>query len=1661
MKIRSSRQHLLTAAALTATLAVPSAHASNTWIGTTNVWDTATTANWTSPATWTSGDDAIFTTTGAGIVAIAAGGVTAHNLNIDSGAYTIQGGTLTLSGTTPTITTASGVSTTISSVIDGGAGLTKAGSGTLVLSSASAYTGGTIINGGLLSLSATGTTAGGSAAGLGADPVTVNAGGTLKLWVTTGGTTSYANNLTVNGGTVLGEDGVNTLAGTVTVGASGATFSSQWTNKNLVFSNAISGGDVSVSDVGASQVSRVIFSGENSYGTTTIGPLVTLQIGNAGTSGKLGTGAVTNNGTLTFNRTDAAPVVSNAISGSGALVQAGTGTTTLSGATTYTGNTTVNSGTLALAGSATLASPTITVASGAKFDVSGLTGGDFTVASGKTLVAGRTGTPATDVAGSLTVTGGTLNIAGSGTAGTTTIDGNLTLDGALLPVGHSGVAGDKVSLTGASRALTLTGTTTVSGFMPPGSHILIDGYSSFSGSAANFSYTGSGARGSTGSFTVDGSSVTLNMSAGSSIPLTWSGTPAGAVWDVNTTPNWNANIEKFVPLDDVTFGDNGSNSTVTINGTVFPGSIAFTNSSNTYTVRGGTNPVIAGAGAMTKSGAAQVTLWHPANTYSGGTTISVGTLLLQNSASVATGSYSPLGTGLITINTGAILQVNPSNGGGNIHTFPNALRLNGGMLYHEDGNSVFNGVVTVDLASTIKTRWGTKNTTLAGGLAGSANLTVNDQDAGQGGTVILGADGSYSGTLTINNSAGGNGAVQLNTANALQSAMVTLNTTAAMDGTNARGLILAGAADTNFTIARLSGTQAAAAVHNVNDANTRTLTVNQSGDTTFAGSIGGTSADTQRLNLIKSGAGSLTLTGAQTYTGNTTVNGGTLVMPTRPINAGTGDVTLADGATLGLISTGTPLLIDEIALGTSGANTLAITNFTPNGDTPVIDSLALATNGTTTISVSGTLSTGDSFPQITPLIKYTSRTGAGTFVLAPLPRGVAGGLEDDGDSINLKITGFTSLVWKGTVDSTWDIGTTANWKMGATDPTTYLSGDNVLFDGSATNTTVTLNVPVSPASVSFEFDDPKAYTLGGTGAITGLTGLVKNGTGTLTLATANSFSGATSVNAGSLVLGNASALGNSSGGTTVADGATLELNGFSTAGEAYSLDGSLLNNGGPATASGAISLAGNSVIGGSGNITLFGPVSGSGALEKTGAGTLVLNAAGTYSGGTTVTTGILMVGSNGALGTGNVVVNSGTTLDLNGKTVGAAELIGGIVENTSTTADGGIGNLTLTGGGTIMGTGGRWLSLASTSISGTGDLTIMGNVYQNAPATDLSHTGNLVLSSGQVDTYAKMAFSNGGVVVNGGRLNLNGNLNQTISSLSGTGGTIGLPASGTLTVTINQTSDGTYAGMIDGSRAMIKSGAATLTLAGANTYAGNITVEAGTLHVAPAGRLRFVLGATSGTTNTLGGAGTATLDGGFTIDTTAADGLSAGAWTLESMGATSTYGSGFAVYQADGTTPWTDAGGDTWTKPGAGGRIWTFNEATGTLTLVTAGYDAWAAQIPNEADRDRTDDPDGDGFSNLHEFLFGKNPTVNDGTLVSSTVSGGDLVLRWLQRESGTTYTLMESTSLGAGSWVTSGMIPQSDVQPGDPADYDQWKAVIPLGSGKIFFRIEGLENTP
>src|SRR5262249_18318094 len=149
--------------------------------------------------------------------------------------------------------------------------------------------------------------------------------------------------------------------------------------------------------------------------------------------------------------------------------------------------------------------------------------------------------------------------------------------------------------------------------------------------------------------------------------------------------------------------------------------------------------------------------------------------------------------------------------------------------------------------------------------------------------------------------------------------------------------------------------------------------------------------------------------------------------------------------------------------------------------------------------------------------------------------------------------------------------------------------------------------------------------------------LTKAGAGTLVLTGANSYTGATTISEGILNIRNDAALGSTAAGTTVASGATLQLQNSITVGdEALSLAGTGFNNNGALENvsgennwSGPITLAADSrVQTESGTILgLAGAITGAGALEKTGPGTLGLTGNNSYGGATTVSGGTLVAGA--------------------------------------------------------------------------------------------------------------------------------------------------------------------------------------------------------------------------------------------------------------------------------------------------------------------------------------------------------------------------------------------------------------------------------------------------
>ncbi|MBZ0090878.1 MAG: filamentous hemagglutinin N-terminal domain-containing protein, partial [Sulfuricellaceae bacterium] len=210
-------------------------------------------------------------------------------------------------------------------------------------------------------------------------------------------------------------------------------------------------------------------------------------------------------------------------------------------------------------------------------------------------------------------------------------------------------------------------------------------------------------------------------------------------------------------------------------------------------------------------------------------------------------------------------------------------------------------------------------------------------------------------------------------------------------------------------------------------------------------------------------------------------------------------------------------------------------------------------------------------------------------------------------------------------------GSDATLTLNASHDITFSTGANVTSTAGALN--LTLNAPGAVNTLQ------NISLLGGTltlnatgnatqsGTIQGSTAVVKDGAGTLTLSTANTYTGATSINEGTLQLGADNRIADTSA-LTVASGATFNLNGFDDTVGSIAGGGTVTSG-----AAGAVTLT----AGGNGSTTLFSGTlqngSGTLALTKTGTGMLVLSGANTYTGVTTVSSGVVRVQSNTALGT--------------------------------------------------------------------------------------------------------------------------------------------------------------------------------------------------------------------------------------------------------------------------------------------------------------------------------------------------------------------------------------------------------------------------------------------
>lgn len=723
--------------------------------------------------------------------------------------------------------------------------------------------------------------------------------------------------------------------------------------------------------------------------------------------------------------------------------------------------------------------------------------------------------------------------------------------------------------------------------------------------------------------------------------------------------------------------------------------------------------------------------------------------------------------------------------------------------------------------------------TIANGTGNSFNIS------GQSGTgvVVLNptTSNTYTGTTSIIR-----GILRLGKTDALPTG-TTLDVDSIDSVADAANFDMAGFSQTVAALQDTAATSISGKITNSVAATTSTLTVNQASNTTFDGVIENGSGS---VVLTKSGAGNLTLNGANTFTGGTNIQNGQVII-------GAGNNRLATGGivTLGSVSNAGVLVLGDgtarsqtlAGLTTSGlggsvvggaaANSTLTLNVTTGtnafsgtlgGAGTNENNLALTKTGAGVLTLSGTNTfTGDVIMNGSGngTIKITNSSSLGTSTTAKtvnLYQGTSGVAQlsiDPGaagsitlsDKINFLLSS-NSNTGSGIVSTTGS--NTIQGKI------TMQSGLAAAAISSATGSTLTLSGGVSAnvsgrtlnlggASVNANTISGNLDNSGGFGDY----GLNKNDAGTWILSGSNSYTGLTTIAAGTLKFGNANAIGGS-GGLTVS-GATAAID--NSSGAALVMDNV-----------GTVTLSNNLTFGGTNALTINSAVNQTADLTVTMNGTAGLTL-GNYT-NTTASNRILNVyNPNGALTLGDVALsNSATSYNLrignngssNGKLVIAGVVSDGGTATASSLTIGGssagnivtLANSNTYQGGTTLTSG--TLNINNAGALGAGSLTIVGGTMNNTSGAAIVNSNNNTQAwNGDFTFTGTNNFDLGaGAVTMGGtrQITVNGG-DLTV------GGAIGESGSGFQ---------------------LRKAGnSGSLTLTGASTYTGNTLVTAGRLYL--------------------------------------------------------------------------------------------------------------------------------------------------------------------------------------------------------------------------------------
>ncbi|MBP9181900.1 MAG: autotransporter-associated beta strand repeat-containing protein [Fuscovulum sp.] len=1332
--------------------------------------------------------------------------------------------------------------------------------------------------------------------------VTVSGSGLLDI----GFFGSFASLLTMNGGTTLNGG----IIGAVTVNA--GAFTNEF--DGITGTLTVNGGSADL--VSGSSSAALVSLG----GTITVAGAVTGTTSISGGSVTLNTGAnladgqavaVSGFGTLTVNAADTVGALSlsgGTIDGS-AVLTASTFTQSggdLAGAVTATSGATLTGGTISgtlAGGNATVQSGTmlvtgtvsshLTLATGSRIEVDGgnlsywvnvsgtlagladstitgrvgssAGGGAITAATGTTLTLASLNTHAPSVLtiGAIGESGTVRAISTNssfGDASVSIVAGTLQIGGSIAGgflldflSGTSISSGAALDIGGfATRVNNLSGLGTVTNSGADAA-LTLTGTSSFAGTIQDGAGTVSVTKDGAGTLTLSGTNTHTGLTEVAVGTLILSG--GNAISDLGELRVSAPGVLRVDTAETVGALDGSGN--ITLNATLTSGQLGFATTAS---------GVISGAGGMTVAGTGLLTL-SGANTYSGLTTVQSGAVLeaASNGALGSTLAGTVVAAGGALQLTGGItlaeaISVSGTGEGGT-----------GGAIRSISGNNVITGAITLAGASRINSD--ADQMDITGGISGTnRNLTF-----GGSGNIIVASDiTTGSGTLTKD----GTGIVLLGGGNSFTGATTVNGGTLQISGTGSK---LSDTALVTVNSAGFLDLFVSETVGNIAGAGTITLitssafVVGNAGNSTFSGTIREFSAVGA---LTKQGTGTLTLSGTNTYTGTTTVTAGTLKIGAGGTTGtlGTGNVVndaalvfdRSDATTVGNIISGTGT-VRQTGAGTltlSGVNTYS---------------------GLTTVDAGSVLRIGDSAALGSAVAGTVVAAGAaleltGGFVLTEAISAAGTGITSGGAIRNIaddnSIESLITLTGATRINS--DSGTLTFTSGGIT------GTNRGLTFGGAGNISVFVDI------------------------VTGTGTLTKDGTGQVLLFGSNGFTGATTVNEGTLRIFGGHGLSDSSVLTINAPGTVIVSNNETVGNIAG--DGQLrIGNGVTLTAGSAA----NSTF--SGSIVDVGII---GALTKIGTGTLTLSGTNTYSGLTTVNGGVLRILNGAALGsatTGTTVVAGGAlevlggislaeAITVNGfgiagggalRTTGGTNTLTGLVTagaaGGSVTANTGT-TLNLTGGlatgSTALTLGGAGTINVGGAVSGAGGLTKAGAGTVNLTG-GINHTGTTTVTAGTLAVSGSgTPFDIGGLVVNGGALSLD-NAVVSVDSLTGTGGTIGLNSTGGASELTfgSDNSSGTYSGnigiealsslvkagsgatilsgVISGGGTVTATGSGTLTLSGTNTYTGTTTVTAGTLELAGGSAIAntglVVLGAT-GTLRLTANETIAALQGSGTVD---------------------------------------------------------------------------------------------------------------------------------------------------------------------------------------------------